>query len=83
MLSSTTPTTFYSRALYKYYNGSLLDIKFHQLNRGDTRAETATYPDLQVIRGGLGEGLHEPGRVVELATGAVATTPSTIPQRVI
>ena len=40
-----------------------------------------TDPDLQVISGGLGEGPAEPGWTVELTTGAVATTPSTIPNR--
>ncbi len=42
-----------------------------------------TYPDLQVVSGGLGEGLAEPGRVVEGATGTAGITASTIPQRVI
>ena len=42
-----------------------------------------TEPELQVISGGLGEGLTEPRRVVELAAGAIRTTPMVIPQRVI
>ena len=36
-------------------------------------------PDLQVISGGLRQGLAEPRRVVELTTGAGRTTPLTIP----
>ena len=39
-----------------------------------------TDPDLQVISGGLGEGLAEPRRVVKHAAGARGTTPHAIPQ---
>ena len=75
----TLPLTYYYKIVY------LLDVKLHYLNACvfPARPTMVACSDLQVISGGLGEGLHEPGRVVELAAGAAATTPSTIPQRVI
>ena len=42
-----------------------------------------TDPDLQVVSGGMWEGLTEPWRVVELAAGAGGTTPLAVPERVI
>ena len=58
---------------------TLLHVNFHKLDRCVSRCIGITDPDLQVISGGLGEGLAEPWRVVECAAGAGGTTPSTIP----
>ena len=52
----------------------LLDIKFHKLNRHIFIISSFADPDFQVISDGLGEGLAEPWRVVELAAGAGGTT---------
>ena len=57
-------------------------IQFNQLNRRVVLM-TCANPDLQVVTGGLGKCLAEPGRVVELTATAIVTTPSAIPQRVI
>ena len=42
-----------------------------------------TDSDLQVVAGGLWQGLAEPERVIELAAGAGGTAACTVPQRVI
>ena len=61
----------------------LLHKNLHEFDGCVPMSKSVTYPDLNVISGGLGEGLAEPWRVVECAAGAVCTTPSTIPQWVI
>ena len=49
----------------------------HELDRCVPTCKAITDPDLQVISGGLGEGLAEPWRVVECAAGAMMSRPST------
>ena len=69
-------------SLCRHY--TLLHVNFHKLDRCVHRCILIRAdPDLQVISGGLGEGLAEPWRVVECAACAGGTTPSTIPQWVI
>ena len=62
------------KALYQLYLCILLYVKLQQLDRCIIRTSMITDPDLQVVGRGLGEGLTEPWRVIELAAGTGGTT---------
>ena len=60
----------------------LLYVELHEVYRCVFNSPSMADPGLQVIYGGLGEGLAEPRRAVELAAIAGGTAASTIPQKV-